>query len=135
MKNKPALRSSEYVGIHNKVRRRFGPAKNYDCAACYRRQALDWACLDDYHNLDDYWPLCRSCHRTIDATELGSNNNQAKLTEDQVIDIKIRLAKGERGVDIAKLYGVKRGAISMINRGHNWSHIVVGSQVLSEDGT
>ena len=53
----------------------------------------------------------------------GENNSNSKLTEENVKDIKKRLQQGERGVDIAKIYNVKRCTISSIKNGRNWKHI------------
>jgi hypothetical protein len=45
------------------------------------------------------------------------------LSEDDVRDIKSRIINGERNVDIAKLYNVKRKTISDIRCGNTWSKI------------
>jgi len=58
----------------------------------------------------------------------GENNPNTILTEKQVIDIKKRLLKGERGVDIAKIYGVSNSIISKINCGRTWKHITIEPQ-------
>lgn len=53
----------------------------------------------------------------------GEGHNQSKLTNEQVVEIKQRLSKGERNVDIAKDYGVSRKTIGNIKTGHIWKHI------------
>jgi hypothetical protein len=47
----------------------------------------------------------------------------ARLTREQVIEIKRALAAGEKMGDIAKRYGVGRTAIEKIRLGQRWSHV------------
>jgi hypothetical protein len=53
----------------------------------------------------------------------GSKVGTAKLNESNVLEIKKKLACGEKLVDIAKKYCVTIQAISMIKRNKNWKHI------------
>lgn len=50
----------------------------------------------------------------------GSKNGQSKLTEDDVRQIRAMLAEGKKQSDIAKLFGVAQGNISMISSGKAW---------------
>ena len=50
----------------------------------------------------------------------GEANRHAKLTEQDVIDIKGRLKAGEGPTAIAAIYGVQKAAISKINVRRNW---------------
>lgn len=52
----------------------------------------------------------------------GSKAGAAKLTEQDVIDIRLALASGEYGTSLAKKYGVHVMTISAIRNGRNWSH-------------
>jgi hypothetical protein len=52
----------------------------------------------------------------------GSQNVMAVLTEDQVLSIK---SSKEKGVDLARKYGVSQAAISLIKSGKNWGHLHV----------
>jgi hypothetical protein len=63
--------------------------------------------------------------KKISEMSIGERNPNAKLTEEDVIDIKKRLLKGERGVNIAKIYGVLKGQISKIKCGREWKHIQI----------
>lgn len=54
---------------------------------------------------------------------MGENNNRAKLTEAEVIEIKRLLAQGHKTVEIAKKYGVIERTIRNIKTGKTWSHI------------
>lgn len=53
----------------------------------------------------------------------GMTHHKAKLTEDQVREIKKRLANGETCQPLANEFGVTNGAIWFINKGVNWRHI------------
>ncbi len=55
----------------------------------------------------------------------GSSRWNAKLTEDQVVEIKRRLANDEKRTTIAKLYGVHRGTIDSIAQNKVWKHVMV----------
>jgi len=55
----------------------------------------------------------------------GIDNNQSKLTEDQVLSIKERHSQGESGVSLAKSFNVTPANISSIVRGKTWSHVVL----------
>lgn len=47
---------------------------------------------------------------------------QAKLTEAQVVQIRARLAGGEKAPAIAAAFGVTRSAVTAINIGRTWKH-------------
>lgn len=53
----------------------------------------------------------------------GEFNSQSKLTEDQVKEIKRRLAQGDRQTRIAAAFGISQRAISDIKCGNTWSHV------------
>lgn len=56
----------------------------------------------------------------------GSKNGKTKLTDDNVIEIKLLLKEGKLNQkEISEMYGVKIGAINRINTGKSWSHVVV----------
>lgn len=68
-----------YQGIHNALRRERGKASEHRCTQC-DKQAQVWALIDGRGKsrfgtgkqgrystrLEDYMPLCRSCHRRYD---------------------------------------------------------------------
>jgi group I intron endonuclease len=63
-------------------------------------------------------------HRAkIGAKQVGSGNHAAKLTEDQVREIKRRLALGEKGYVLAAEFGVGGSVISNIKNGRVWRHV------------
>ena len=51
---------------------------------------------------------------------VGTNNGHAKLTEKQVL--AIRIAKGTQS-KIAKQFGISQSSVSLIKSERNWSHI------------
>ena len=63
----------------------------------------------------------------------GSSNNFSRLTEENVIDIKKRIAKKEKYVSIAESYGVKYGAIADIAVGRNWKHVQLPSDTVTKE--
>lgn len=52
----------------------------------------------------------------------GARNGQAKLTSDQVRQIRSRIAVGEKNVPLAKEFGVSRWQIGLIRRGKKWAN-------------
>lgn len=69
----------KYSTVHKNLVKYRGKASDYQCAQC-NSMANQWACQDNKteyeiingytiyysNNLNDYAPLCYSCHRTID---------------------------------------------------------------------
>jgi hypothetical protein len=62
------------------------------------------------------------CIKRMRRTQIkrGSQNVMAVLNEDQVISIRL---SSEKGVELAKKYGVSQAAISLIRSRKNWGHI------------
>jgi hypothetical protein len=58
-----------------------------------------------------------------DLANRGEKNGKATFTEEQVKEIKKRLATGEGTSAIARDYGVTHGAIGHIKGGRRWSHV------------
>lgn len=61
---------AKYKAFHLRIRSEKGPAKNYPCSVCKTTDAklnYDWANLTGkYEDINDYAPMCRSCHRKYD---------------------------------------------------------------------
>lgn len=53
----------------------------------------------------------------------GVNNSRARLTEDDVLDIRKRYENGEDSREIAKRYGIVRDYVYMIKDKKVWKHI------------
>lgn len=56
-------------------------------------------------------------------TARGTKNGRSKLTEEDVREIKKRLAAGDGVRHLARVYGVTHAVISAINRGLTWNHV------------
>lgn len=53
----------------------------------------------------------------------GSANGNSRLTEQQVVAIKLRISKGDGDIAIACDFGVRPGTIWFIRKGKHWSHV------------
>lgn len=53
----------------------------------------------------------------------GSTHGCAKLAEKDVLEIRRRYAKGEMGVDLARVFGVSKATVSLITLRKSWKHI------------
>lgn len=53
----------------------------------------------------------------------GERANASKLTETQVIEVRRRRAAGERGIDLAREFGVSNTAVSRIFLRRTWTHV------------
>lgn len=63
--------------------------------------------------------------KKIRGSNQGSKCYLAKLDEAKVLDIKKRLAGGERGSALASEYGVAATQISCIKKGTTWKHVII----------
>ena len=56
----------------------------------------------------------------------GEKNGRAKLTEAQVVEIRVRYSEGDTQSELAKEFGVTQTAISHIVYGRNWPKLGCG---------
>lgn len=56
----------------------------------------------------------------------GELHRAAILTEEQVVEIKRRLARGERQSAIARYFAINYGTLHSIARGQSWTHVNAG---------
>ena len=54
---------------------------------------------------------------------VGETRTQAKLNDEEVIEIKAMIEAGFADIDIAPVYGVHNGTISCVRHGKTWLHI------------
>lgn len=66
--------------------------------------------------------VCARCHRKMDHAQRGQSNNNAKLTTEQVREIR-REYPARSAPDIAREYGVTSTAIYDIISGRSWNSI------------
>ena len=60
---------------------------------------------------------------TLRQAKTGEKHHNAKLTEEQVLDIQVALEEGDKIWVLASRYGVSESAISRIKTGKRWKHI------------
>lgn len=82
-------------------------------------------------NTDDMLKKCRSAHgerhmskTRPDLIRRGSGQSTSKLREPDVLDIRLRAARGERLKAIACSFGVDPALISRIVHGKRWRHVL-----------
>ena len=126
---------TSYQAVHLRVRKARGDAAEHRCIEC-GEQAAQWACQRNKETIDqsmqlpystevdDYEPMCSSCHRVMDSPR-GEDHHRATLTEDFVVDLKRRLAAGEVMVlaEEARRAGVPASSVYNVVRGHTWRHV------------
>lgn len=124
----------EYVGYSSRPKVRFfqhtkrKPNPKYPHGRFYGRIDLflhivsEYSCkieaLEAEYELQKFWNL-----RADKERYLGQESYTAKLTNDQVIEIRKLLEKNYTCSSIAKMYGVNRKNISNIKTGRKWSRI------------
>jgi hypothetical protein len=75
-------------------------------------------------NLEYCAPLRNSEHAiALGLTPKGEAHPRSKLSESDVLRIKVRLAAGETAAGISRAFFVSRTAVSLIKRGLTWSHL------------
>lgn len=67
--------------------------------------------------------VAHAVSKGLNSCARGENSGKAKLTEQQVRDIRMLLAKGYSQRKIAKFFGVSRGPIDRIHRNLGWRHV------------
>lgn len=53
----------------------------------------------------------------------GSDRPAAKLTDQQIVEIRQAVAHGAKQVDVAAEFGISQGLVSGIVNGHRWRHV------------
>jgi hypothetical protein len=71
----------------------------------------------------DYVPCSLCCGTGWQLRPVGSRNGAAKLTEEQVVAIRRRFARGERAYVLAQLFGVNDENIRHIVKRRTWRHV------------
>lgn len=72
---------ASYKAFHQRLKSHFGSAKSLGCSVCGTHEDsvwYDWANLTgNYGDLNDYAPMCRSCHRQYDKKKRGKKGGDA----------------------------------------------------------
>lgn len=66
----------------------------------------------------------------LQVNKKGAEHNQAKLGERQVLEIRRRVANGERQSAIARSVGVSRTLVSLIARRKRWGHLNDSNEIM-----
>ena len=118
------LTPSEYNIVHKELKKAFGSASEWDCVDC-GGQAREWSWNRDRDPklVASYDARCAKCHRIYDGNAVGIKHGQARLTEQDVIDIRAKAAVGVFQWKLADEYGMSVRQIGKIVRRENWGHI------------
>ena len=74
--------------------------------------------------LDNTQDMIRKGRDDLKRDGVGSRNNNVKLTEDQVREIRAASARGVSRNTLARQYGVSKPMIKNIALRRNWKHLV-----------
>ena len=111
-----------YKGMHRRLERERGKAADFGCInGCLEASGFEWAHTHgtDPHNVMNYRPMCLGCHRRYDCG--GAKQYGAKLTWEQVEEIRALAYFGISQPRLAKMYGVKcHSTIGRIVRVETW---------------
>ncbi|MCK9496739.1 MAG: HNH endonuclease [Dehalococcoidia bacterium] len=66
--------------------------------------------------------------RRINVPQVGESHGCARLTEEEVIEIRRRVSTGEKSRLVAADYGVSRETVSAIKTGRLWKHLLRGAE-------
>lgn len=85
---------------------------------------------NNIENLEWCTPKQNSAHATslglrTPVSLKGETNGSSKLTTDQVIEIKKMLKTSKKYTAIGRLYGITGETVSCIDKGKNWTHVVL----------
>ncbi len=59
-------------------------------------------------------------------SKAGENNGRARLSEQDVLEIRERYARGEKRAEIARRFGLFPTTVNAIATGRRWSHVPLG---------
>ena len=130
----PLTAESSYRAKHYSVNYLRGPASAFLCACGCGRRARDWATKagDDGTDVwNDYQPLARICHLIYDRSPFiaylmrrGEAVAQAKLTRDQVREIRALSGSGESERQLADRYGVSEQTVRDVATRRTWGWLL-----------
>ena len=117
---------------------RTGKIERKPCESCGTTERVHGHHHDYRKPYDVRW-LCYACHKATHpvtdrdritkfdgakpAALFGSENNNAKITDDEILQIRACLAAGISQSKIAKAFGIHQGHVSRIKLGKVWSHV------------
>lgn len=128
----------EHSNVHRQLKKKYGKADICEMPDCKSVNPVNfnWALKKGHSyssNREDYIKMCISCHRKYDFNEdirvklkgkkYCENNNNAKLSNTDVMKIIECINNGLPNKDIAVLFAVKPTIISNIKTGKRWSNL------------
>lgn len=127
-----------YKVWHAKLRDLLGKASAHACADC-ARPAQHWSyahdCSDEQSSefgsyclhTEHYVPRCVACHSRHDRRHMSDQNGEknvaAKLTDDDVREIRRLCAEGVWQRIVAERYKISQSNVSMIVNRKTWTHV------------
>lgn len=132
------IKKSRHGNLHKRLKEKFGHASKCESENCTHDnpKRFEWALrkgCEYSSDAKDYIQLCCSCHRKYDfnegirqklkAKKYGDKHNAAKLTNEQVLEIKDLILSGQRVDLIAEKYGMHPTTISNIKTGKRWNYL------------
>ena len=116
--------SSDYNIVHKELYKTYGSASDWDCVAC-GEQAREWSWThgEDPTSVRSYQARCAKCHKKYDGPQIGEKHSQARLTEQDVMDIRRKYAEGVLQWKIALEYGLATTYVGKIVRRERWAHV------------
>lgn len=105
---------NSYDALHTKLRKIYGKAQHCSICSIKNKKSYQWALITGKNyslNIEDYIPLCSSCHKKYDYTdEMRLNNSKSKkgipreycrikvvLNDSEVFD-SLTIASIEKGI-------------------------------------
>lgn len=86
-----------------------------------RRFCFEFATVSDVLRAKSWRSVLRPEEdAALSAAARSARMSAKKITKAQADDIRVRLSKGERGVDVAKLFGISAATVSDIKRRKIW---------------
>jgi hypothetical protein len=120
---------AKYMALHDRLRRRRGDAVS--CVWGCKAKKYEWANLTgDYHDVEDFAPMCTGCHTRFDQTVRtmaedfqGRKISHARLTEGVVKSARLRRSAGETISGLAREFGVHPASMGEAIRGKTWQWV------------
>jgi hypothetical protein len=110
-----------YIIAHGSIPDGAAICHTCDNPLCVRPDHLYAGSLSD--NRRDAQQRNRWARKNLDNVPRGERNTRARLTDDDVREIRAALARNETQPAIAKRYGVNQATISSIKLGKTWKHV------------
>ncbi|PNT94159.1 GIY-YIG nuclease family protein [Clostridium thermosuccinogenes] len=128
-----------------KMRKGIHPIKCFNDVGAVKFEILEECSPEELREREDYWinymsELIKVVNKNKagktpynsdeakirkSASQIGSRNGNAKLTESQVKEIKLMLRNNCSNKEIAEKYGISENYVNRIKYGYRWKHVSV----------